>query len=140
MVCLPGITTAALFTAVILYDLYDRNWSRIPGHGLFGIFATLLILFICERTSEWVAWSLLTIPIVFLFLASFIAYDTPQKVVRPPQRDLCSCCSENPCRRYRESRRRRPIPPTETPVCPSPPKQPSEPKKEEANCIKNTLA
>jgi len=137
MVCLPGITTAALFTAVILYDLYDRNWARIPGHGLFGVFATLLILFICERTSEWVAWSLLTIPLVFFFLASFFAYDTPQKRVIPAEPDSLPCCKERPCRRRLYAT------PTDTPVCPSPPKPPvpaCKPKKEEDNCIKNTLA
>jgi len=142
MVCLPGITTAALFTAVIFYDLYDRNWRRIPGHGLFGIFATLLILFICERTSEWVAWSLLAIPLVFCLISSFFTYDPPQKAVSPSREPSCHSCHYNPCRCHMPHRR--PPPPSEdTPVCPSPPKpEPPacKPKKDDDNCIKNTLA
>jgi len=144
MVCLPGITTAALFTAVIFYDLYDRNWRSIPGHGLFGIFATLLILFICERTNEWVAWSLLTIPLAFCLLASFITYEPAQKAVAPSQAPSCHSCHYNPCKCRKAYRNRRPPPPAEDPpVCPSPPKpEPPacKPKNEDDNCIKNTLS
>jgi len=139
MVCLPGITTAALFTAVIFYDLYDRNWRRIPGHGLFGVFATLLILFICEKTSEWVAWSLLAIPLLFCLLASFFTYEPPQPKTQPqPEGKRCHSCNYNPCR----CRRRPPPPPEDPPVCPSPPKPPPacKPKNDNDNCIKNTLA
>lgn len=137
MVCLPGITTAALFTAVIFYDLYDRNWRRIPGHGLFGVFATLLILFICEKTSEWVAWSLLAIPLLFCLLASFFTYEMPQPQPQP-QRHSCHSCNYNPCR----CRRRPPPPPEDPHVCPSPPPPPPacKPKNDDDNCIKNTLA
>jgi hypothetical protein len=139
MVCLPGITTAALFTAVIFYDLYDRNWRRIPGHGLFGVFATLLILFICEKTSEWVAWSLLSIPILFCFLASFIAYEPPKPPSPSPSASSCPCCSYNPCKCHRPCRR--PPPPEPLPACPSPPPEPPcKPKPDDSKCIKNTLA
>jgi len=140
MVCLPGITTAALFTAVIFYDLYDRNWRRIPGHGLFGVFATLLILFVCEKTSEWVAWSILAIPVVFCLIASFFTYEPPQPKTQPqPQNHRCHSCNYNPCR----CRRRPPPPPEDTPLCPSPPKpEPPacKPKNDDDNCIKNTFA
>jgi len=138
MVCLPGITTAALFTAVIFYDLYDRNWRRIPGHGLFGVFATLLILFICEKTSEWVAWSLLAIPLLFCLLASFFTYEPPQPKAQPEGK-RCHSCNYNPCRCHR---RPPPPPPEDPPVCPSPPPPPPpcKPKNDNDNCIKNTLA
>ena len=138
MVCLPGITTAALFTSVIFYDLYDRNWSRIPGHGLFGIFATLLIVFICERTSEWLAWSLLTIPIVFCFIGSFFAYDLP----KVESTFSCNQCNFDPCRCDHHKRKH-----IDPPVCPSPFPKPKpdnkpddKPKKPDDNCIKTTLA
>lgn len=112
MVCLPTVATAALFTAVIVYDLYDRNWSRIPGHGLFGVFATLLMLFICQRTSDWVAWSILSIPIVFCLLASFMgSTETPAKAVAKVDTSCC-CCNSKPCRKPK------PIP--IRPKCPDP--------------------
>ena len=121
MVCLPTIATAALFTAVIVYDLYDRNWSRIPGHGLFGVFATLLMLFICQRTSEWVAWSILAIPIVFCLFASFMrSTETPAKAVAKVDTS-CSCCNYNPCRKPKPKPKPIPI----DPKCPDPEPKPA---------------
>ena len=121
MVCLPTIATAALFTAVIVYDLYDRNWSRIPGHGLFGVFATLLMLFICQRTSEWVAWSILAIPIVFCLLASFMrSTETAAKAVAKVDTS-CSCCNYNPCRKPKPKPKPIPI----DPKCPDPEPKPA---------------
>jgi len=123
MVCLPTIATAALFTAVIVYDLYDRNWSRIPGHGLFGVFATLLMLFICQRTSEWVAWSILAIPIVFCLLASFMrSTETAAKAVAKVDTS-CSCCNYNPCRKPKPMPKPKPIP--IDPKCPDPEPKPA---------------
>ena len=122
MVCLPTVATAALFTAVIVYDLYDLNWSRIPGHGLFGVFATLLMLFICQRTSDWVAWSILAIPIVFCLVASFFI-QTPAAVPKATAAldTSCSCCNSNPCGCAIPCRKPKPI----GPKCPDPEPEPT---------------
>ena len=127
MVCLPTVATAALFTAVIIYDLYDRNWSRIPGHGLFGVFATLLMLFICQRTSDWVAWSILAIPIVFCFAASFFTQTSAPVPASVPEAtatlDTSSCCNSNPRGCMRPCRKPTPIP--IRPKCPEPEPEPT---------------
>lgn len=67
-VCPPAIATAAFFIAVILLDLYTHEWRRAPGRALFGIFATLLMIFICQRGSHTMAWILLAAPFVLVLL------------------------------------------------------------------------
>ena len=133
MVCTPAIATTAYFVAIILLDLYNREWSRIPGRALSGVFATLLILFICERASETVAWILLGAPLAIVFLSYFVSSWFTKKgedlPVDPSEPSSCPCCHYRQCRCYRPCwRPRRP--------CPKPT---PEPKPKPDNCIKDSL-
>ena len=118
MVCLPSITTAALFVAIILIDLYNRDWNRVPGHGLFGAFAVLLMGFICDKSSESVAWILLVAPFALVFLGYFIRrvfYSDPVIPSLPTSNGCgctlpCPCCATNPCHCLRPCPKPKPCP------------------------------
>lgn len=99
MVCLPAIATTACFVSIILLDLYNRDWRRIPGHALFGVFAILLILFLCQRASEAVAWILLGSPFVLVLLGYLLSTWLEQKPTNslPIDPPICPCCRYNPC-------------------------------------------
>jgi hypothetical protein len=139
MVCFPAIAATAYFIAVILLDLYNRNWNQIPGHALFGVFAVLLILFICERASEFVAWILLAAPLVFVALGYIFSmwFSSPKSDTLPvdPPCNQCPCCSYRPCRCRRPCWRPKP----RCPSCPDCPKPKPEPKPKPDNCIKPSL-
>jgi hypothetical protein len=133
MVCLPAIATTAYFVAIVLLDLYNSDWARVPGHALFGVFATLLILFICERASELVAWILLAAPLG-LVLLSYLAslwYTSKSDPSPEPPCSSCPCCHYRPCQCRRPCWRPRPP----CPKCPDCPK----PKPKPDNCIKDSL-
>jgi hypothetical protein len=151
MPCLPGISTIALFVAIVLLDLYGRDWARIPGHALFGVFATLLVLFICERAGEGPAWLLLGAPFIFVFIGwlSRVAYSGSSSTESTPtiyDNDSCECCGQMPCQCRHPCQRPRPMPkpqPCDCPSCPPCPKQKNckdkdTPKKD--SCIPNSLA
>ncbi len=109
-ICPPAIVTAACFVAVVLLDLYTHEWTRAPGHALFGVFAVLLMIFICQRASQTVAWTLLAAPFVLVLLgwifrafSNMTQYDSD-----PPQEPAwggnqvgygcpCPCCGSLPC-------------------------------------------
>ncbi len=133
MVCLPAIATTAYFVAIVLLDLYNSDWARVPGHALFGVFATLLILFICERASETMAWILLAAPLGLVFLSYLFSlwYTTKSDPApsEPSFRPSCPCCQYRPCQC------RRPCWKPKCPECPKP-----EPKPKPDNCIKDSLA
>jgi hypothetical protein len=128
-ICPPAIATAACFVAVILLDLYTRDWRRAPGHALFGIFATLLMIFICQRASHTVAWILLAAPFVLiLFGWIFRAYSSMTQYDNAPAQEPawggnevgypCSCCHTIPCHCMRPCRKPEPEPePKPKPRC-----------------------
>jgi hypothetical protein len=149
MPCLPGVSTIALFVAIILLDLYGRDWARIPGHALFGVFATLLVLFICERVGEGPAWLLLAAPFIFVFIGwlSRVVYSGSSSTESTPtiyDNDACECCGQMPCQCRHPCQKPTPKPePCDCPSCPPCPKQKnckdkSTPKKD--SCIPNSLA
>ena len=137
MACLPAVAATAYFVAIILFHLYNRDWERIPGHALFGVFAVLLILFICEKGSELMAWILLGAPLALIiigYFASLLFYakETPSPASPPP----CPCCMYNHCRCARPCWKPRPKPECPKPDCP----KPDCPKPKPDNCIQDSLA
>ena len=129
MACLPAVATTALFIAVILLDLMSKEWRRIPGRALFGIFAVLLVQFICDKGDDWVAWTLLAFPFVLLFIGYIfrVSYNDPSSSAEsePASDDSscgCPCCGGRPCHCMRPCWMPRWRP------CPSPPSPPPTPK------------
>ena len=110
-ICPPAIVTAACFVAIVLLDLYLGDWRRAPGHALFGVFAILLMIFICQRAAESTAWVLLLAPFVLVFLAWIIRAfsDMTKHDSAPPQEAAwagndvgsygcpCPCCNSVNC-------------------------------------------
>ena len=137
MVCFPAIATTACFVAIIFLDLYNRDWRRIPGHALFGVFAVLLILFICQKASDAIAWILLGSPFVLVFLGYIVStwleskpsIPVPASSNPPSPFPSCECCRYAPCRCRMPCWKPKPKP------CPKP-----EPKPKPDNCIKSSLA
>lgn len=134
-ICPPAIATAACFVAVILMDLYNRNWGAAPGHGLLGVFAVLLMIFICQKGAEWLAWTLLGAPFVLVFLGYLFRLMQQHNDPQPdPSADPsmpayydpcasmgCPCCGVRPCQCMRP--------------CPEERKAPCTPKpKPKSNC------
>jgi hypothetical protein len=131
-ICPPAIATAAAFVAVLLLNLYNRDYRRVPGHALLGVFAVLLMIFLCQRTADWVAWVLLFAPFVLvLFGWIFRSYQTMKQYDDAPEQSNaydgnavgygcpCPCCGSVPCHCMR--------------ACPEP--SPCKPKpKPKSNC------
>ena len=156
MLCLPGVTTAALFIAFIMLDLHNRDWARVPGHALFGVFAVLLMLFICERAGEGTAWLLLIAPFLFVGIGYIIrklsaSSSSSNNPVIPADSNGCNapcrCCMHNPCRCLRPCPKQRECPDCpgcpdcpDCPKCPKCPKCPNKPKPKPDSCIPDSLA
>jgi hypothetical protein len=67
-ICLPSLVTAGLFAAILLLDLINREYKLIMGHSLLAFVSILLVLYLCEKTADYVAWALLATPFVLIFL------------------------------------------------------------------------
>ncbi len=64
--CLPAVTTAALFIALLFLDMFRKEFHLLPGHMLFGVLSTALISLICSSGSEFTAWILLATPAILV--------------------------------------------------------------------------
>lgn len=141
-ICPPAILTAACFVAIVLLDLYTHDWRRAPGHALLGVFATLLMIFICQRASHGVAWILLAAPFVLVLLAylvrsysEMVKYDDqPEQLPAWAGNEVgygcgCPCCGSYPCSCMRACPQRIPRP------CNPKPRKPNkcEPKHKPCN-------
>lgn len=165
MACLPATVLGAYFIAIILLDLYTRDWRRAPGHALLGAFAILLTNFICERASEGVAWMLIFAPFFILLLAYILRlfpylyrtyvqplFSSTSKTTPVESAPPCNCCDAQPCECevpcpslvVKPTPKPEPLPepepepkpePTPPPSCPPP--EPAKPK--QPTCIKGSL-
>ena len=62
----PGLTTAALFMALILLDIGKHQYKLMIGHFLVGIIAVLLMIYLSQNGADMVAWGIFSIPLVML--------------------------------------------------------------------------
>lgn len=100
MDCIPAYTTGALFTSLILIDLFQRDWRSIPQKFLFGAFAVLVMTYVCNSYGPMLGWILLGIPGAVLLLGLFYIWSDMQiKPSQPTQMNLCGCpcCHSKPC-------------------------------------------
>jgi hypothetical protein len=64
--CAPVITSAAIFIAILVLDLYQKEYEYVLGHMIWGLIATLLINILCDKGMGIAAWALLFFPIVLV--------------------------------------------------------------------------
>lgn len=162
MACLPATVATAYFIAVILLDLFHRDWRRIPGHALLGAFVYLIVQFICEKGSESMAWILIIAPFLFVLIGYFFrllfSVDVKGAAISAVNESAlsstdistseCPCCLQQPCQCNMPCPSSPPPPPpppaTPAPACPSPPPPPPpevpkcKPKSD--SCIKGSYA
>ena len=117
MDCLPAYTTGALFTSLILIDLFRRDWRQIPGRFLFGAFAVLVMTYICQSYGPTLGWVLLAIPTFVLVVGLFYVWSDAQVTVKPKDEPKPSCASGCPCCQKKPCRCRKPCPKPAPPAC-----------------------
>ena len=70
----PAITTAALFTAIIIRDVITRNTSDIGSHSFLGLICILGMIVLSMYGADFVAWGLLVLPMFIILLSYVLTY------------------------------------------------------------------
>jgi hypothetical protein len=98
--CPAAITTAALFTAIVIIDLVKGKYRSVPFHALGGFFCTLGLSFICQTLGDTAAWILLSVPFIFILLGLFMIWLSGPTTVAEASEDSCRetrpTCAQNP--------------------------------------------
>ena len=66
--CLPAVAGSALFIALLIMDVVNRDYERLPGHILVALFALVVFLYLCQRGFDFAAWAIFSIPFVIVGL------------------------------------------------------------------------
>jgi hypothetical protein len=125
------IFTAAIFLAIILNDLIQNRKYRVQNNLYLGLLATALVTMLWYLGYEYVAWGLIILPILTLFITYIIVISTSKKVVSTTDnngpiisdssKSDAPACNQNPAGQYTAvpqpstvSLPAAPIPPTNT--------------------------
>jgi hypothetical protein len=66
--CTPILVSAAIFIAIVVLDLFQKEYEYVLGHIVWGIIATLLISILCQKGMGFAAWVLLFVPVILILL------------------------------------------------------------------------
>lgn len=108
--CPSAIATAAVFTALVVNDLINKNYTPIVLHVFGGIFVVLGITALCQRIGDYAGWLLLLIPIFIILIGFFLEWYSSypnKKVDMGPSSGPClmpcqACGYCKPCRCSRQ--------------------------------------
>jgi len=99
--CPPAITAGAIFTALIVKDIYEKNYKDILFHLVGAVFSVLGLNVLCENVGSTAGWILLLIPFFVLIVGFYIRWvqGTPDAKVATPSKaqDCCPLCGHCPC-------------------------------------------
>jgi len=102
MVFCPAATaTAAIFTALVVLDIVNKNYNTLGLHISGGIFSVIGIFVICNALGDLAGWIFLGIPFVVLLVGFLMLWIDGRKDSVEPEPDtssLCNSCSTMPCR------------------------------------------
>ena len=70
----PAITTAALFTAIIIVDAIKKHSSNIPSHAFLGLLSVGAMIFLSMKGADFVAWGILVLPMFIIILSFVLVY------------------------------------------------------------------
>lgn len=79
--CGPALLTSSIFIAIIVLDLYARNYEYVTGHSIAGIVCLLLMAVLCQHGAHLAAYGLLMLPFVLVLIGS-IYYDAEVNRIR----------------------------------------------------------
>jgi hypothetical protein len=95
--CPPAITASAIFTALIVKDIYEKNYKDIIFHVVGGILSVIGLSVICESIGSTAGWILLLIPFFVLIVGFYIQWVQGTPDVKPPIQSCCPLCGQCPC-------------------------------------------
>lgn len=97
--CPAAIATAAIFTALIILDIANKNYNTIGLRVSGGIFSVIGIFVICQALGNEAGWFFLAVPF-FVLLAGFLMIWIDNKKDSTPvvkETNPCMECGYAPC-------------------------------------------
>ncbi len=88
--CVPAQIYPIVMVAVILFNLYRGTYRYAVGHTVALFIGTLLLWVLCAANMEFVAYGMLTLPVIFfVFLLALILFDQSLFDIKHKYNPLC---------------------------------------------------
>lgn len=97
--CPAAVTAGAIFTALVVRDIYLKLYKDIPFHLVGGIFSVFGLYTLCEVGNDTVAWAVFLVPFFALIVGFYIqwAEGHPTKPAPAPAAAPCPVCAPQAC-------------------------------------------
>ena len=104
--CSPALASLAIFTALIILDITNKDNKQIFFHIITGIFSVLGLSVICSYIGETAGWALFSVPFIVLVVGFLLIWIDGQKdpapkppcQTMPPRACPCLSCRSCPCK------------------------------------------
>ena len=87
--CWPANTVGAFFVAILLIDMFQKNYADLPYHAVYGVILTFLFWLLCSFIGESVSGGILIVPAVFLCVFLFTVWFINESI---KNRGCCMDC------------------------------------------------
>ena len=106
--CPPALASLAIFTALIVLDITNKETKQILFHVITGIFSVIGLTVFCSYLGETAGWALFSVPFIVLVVGFLLIWIDSQKdpapkvscqtPKTPPRACPCLSCRSCPCR------------------------------------------
>jgi hypothetical protein len=89
------LTTAALFTAIIINDAIRNDSGSIPNHAFLGLIAVLATSYLSMKGAEMAAWGIIALPTFIIILSFVLAYTGSSKSSKEVDKPIDNVVASN---------------------------------------------
>ena len=87
--CPPSLWSLAIFTAIVILDITNKNYKQIFFHIVTGLFAVLGLSVLCQYAGETTSWAIFSIPFVVLVVGFLLIWIDGRKDPVPQPKASC---------------------------------------------------
>ena len=96
--CPPAQIYPIVMTGVVLFSLWRGTYRQAITQIIGLFFGTFFLWVLCAANFEFVAYALLTLPVLFLvFFLAVVLFDQSMIDVKSYSKKDCGCPKVNPC-------------------------------------------
>jgi hypothetical protein len=90
--CWPAGAAGAFFSALLIMDIVQKDYSNLPFHGILAVCVTGILWLLCELLGQPLTLAVLVIPAIFAGIFLFTVWFMNESMKK---RGCCMTCGES---------------------------------------------
>jgi hypothetical protein len=88
--CWPAYIAGAFFVALVAFDIFQKDYSSLPQHGVIGVCVTGLLWLLCFLIGPSITMATLVVPLIFIGIFLFSVWIMNESM---KARGCCMSCN-----------------------------------------------